>query len=286
MKYTTLINCEDAAAHRGDPAWQFIDCRFSLEDGDLGARLYQESHIPGAVYAHLDHDLSGPAVTGKTGRHPLPTPLRLVETFSRLGIGTSTQVIAYDDTNGQMAAARLWWLLRWAGHDSAAVLNGGFREWRRLGLPQRAGTEAARKTQFVGQFRDELIVNAGDVADNLKQGDYVILDSRSVDRFWGENERIDPVAGHIPGAVSAPFTENSSASGLMRSTEELHNRFETLAPGKDSDHVVFYCGSGVTAAQNVLAYAHARLGMPKLYAGSWSEWITDRNRPVAKKERL
>jgi len=268
MSFTTLITPAEAAPHRTDPDWLFVDCRFVLGQPGRGRTAYEESHIAGAVYADLDTDLSGPVVPGRTGRHPLPDEEVFEEVAGLLGIGPETQVVAYDERSGAMAAARLWWLLRWAGHDEVAVLDGGLDGWRAVGLPLASGVEERPPTVFTGRYRESMTVNA-DALDGK-----VLVDCRTSDRYRGENETVDPVAGHIPGAVSLPFTDNVAPVGTFLPPEELQERFAGVT------EPVFYCGSGVTAAHNVLAYAHAGLGTAGLYPGSWSEWITDPDRPV------
>jgi thiosulfate/3-mercaptopyruvate sulfurtransferase len=201
--------------------------------------------------------------------------------MSRLGIDRQAQVVAYDQGSGAMAAARLWWLLNWAGHDSVAVLNGGFTHWLALGYPGSSGCEERIQRHFVGHYRPDMVVTANEVLESITSGHHVLVDSRAHDRYRGENETIDPVAGHIPGAVSLPFAGNLGQDGLFREPDHLHEHFGRLAQAAAEESPVFYCGSGVTAAHNVLAFAHAGLGLPKLYAGSWSEWITDPTRPVA-----
>jgi thiosulfate/3-mercaptopyruvate sulfurtransferase len=272
MTFSTLISVADAAAHLDDPAWLFVDCRFVLGQPGAGRTAYLAGHLAGAVYADLDEDLSGPVVPGETGRHPLPEQDRFAATATWLGVGPDTQVVAYDDGSGALAAARLWWLLNWAGHDAVAVLDGGFTAWRDAGLPCVTGPQERPPGAFTGRFRNELAVGATELAGRT------VVDSRAADRYRGENETIDPVAGHIPGARSLPFAGNLGPNGLFLGPAELRERFAAVA-GADGPPV-FYCGSGVTAAQNVLAYTHAGLGMPALYPGSWSEWITDPARPV------
>lgn len=280
MAYTALISAADLAANLGNPNWAIVDCRFSLADTEHGRRRYQASHIPGAIYAHMDEDLSGPVVRGKTGRHPLPEPDALAAKLSAWGIDGSVQVVAYDDTGGSMAA-RLWWLLRWLGHDAVAVLDGGLPLWQAAGLP--VTTDAPHRTSrvFVPREQNKFVAQAGELLPRLHTPDQALFDSRSADRYRGENEAIDPVAGHIPGAVSAPYAENLQADGRFRPAEDLRERFALLLGGSPVSEAIFYCGSGVTAAHNVLAIAHAGLGDARLYAGSWSEWITDPGRPTA-----
>jgi thiosulfate/3-mercaptopyruvate sulfurtransferase len=281
MKYETTVDPVNAHDHLQDASWAFVDCRCFLKEPDRGEREYRESHVKGAVYAHLDRDLSGPVVHGRTGRHPLPSPDALAGTFRRLGISAATQVVAYDESNGSMAAARLWWLLKWAGHDAVAVLDGGLAKWRSLGMPCTSGSERRPEAEFVGAFRPELVLPAEGVLSVLDDPGFVVFDSRTADRYQGLHETIDPVAGHIPGALSAPYLDNVRDDGSFKPAGELARRFRGLMGGRDAVHAIFYCGSGVTAAHNILACAHAGMGMARLYPGSWSEWITDPRRPVA-----
>jgi thiosulfate/3-mercaptopyruvate sulfurtransferase len=281
MQYTTLIDANDAVAHLQDPNWIFVDCRAVLGAPEKARQAYRERHIPGAVFADLETDLSGRIESGRTGRHPLPIPADFDATLSRLGVDPRMQVVAYDQRSGAMAAARLWWLLRWAGHDSVAVLDGGFDQWLALGLPTSSGNETRAAASFTGHYQPEMQVDADEVLASLESGNYTLADSRTSDRYRGENETIDPIAGHIPGAVSLPYTDNLGQDSLFIEPGRLRERFDGLAHTAGAASTIFYCGSGVTAAHNVLAFAHAGLGMPKLYAGSWSEWITDPARPVA-----
>jgi thiosulfate/3-mercaptopyruvate sulfurtransferase len=272
--FGTVVGGGDVEARLGtDSGWVVVDCRFVLGDPQAGRRAYAEAHLPGARYADLERDLSGPVVPGRTGRHPLPGLDSFARTATGLGIGPDTQVVAYDAGSGAMAAARLWWLLKWAGHDAVAVLDGGLAKWIADGRPVTSDPAPAASTHpFVPRERRNLIAEAHELAH------HPLADARAEDRFRGENETIDPVAGHIPSAVSLPFAGNLRPDGTLRSPAELRDRYAALAERGDP---VFYCGSGVTAALDVLAYRHAGLGMPRLYPGSWSEWITDPARPVA-----
>ncbi len=282
MPYTTLISADELSAHLDDPQWAIIDCRFTLGDAERGRKDYLVSHIPGAVYAHLDEDLCARVIPGVTGRHPLPTIDQLVQKFSGWGVDSEVQVVAYDDWPGigLGTAARLWWTLRWSGHNAAAVLDGGWRSWSTAGLPVRLGEERRAPRTFQPVLQSELLVGAAEVERLRIDPAYRLFDSRSADRYRGENETIDPVAGHIPGAISASFAENLGVDGLFLSPQALRKRFEGLLDKTPAERAVFYCGSGVTATINNLALAHAGLGNAKLYAGSWSEWITDPDRPV------
>lgn len=284
MAFTTLISTSELSEHLKDPDWVIVDCRFSLTDTEKGRRDYLHSHIPGAVYAHLDEDLCAPVVPGVTGRHPLPKIETLAQKFSNWGISSGVQVVVYDDwpdASGAIAA-RLWWALRWLSHDSVAVLDGGWERWISEHRPVVSGEETQDYREFHPYPRLELIATSNDVEVMRNDPKYTILDSRGAERYRGENETIDPVAGHIPGAISAPYTDNIGPDGLFLSKEALQRRFELLLDDKKPENVVFYCGSGVTAAHNLVAFAHAGRGIARLYVGSWSEWITDPDRPVAR----
>jgi thiosulfate/3-mercaptopyruvate sulfurtransferase len=282
MSYSTTISSPELADHIGDPNWAIIDSRFKLAYPGQGRLDYEEAHIPGAVYAHLDRDLSSPVIKGVTGRHPLPSVEHITSVFSRFGIDASVQVVAYDDQGGALAAARVWWLLRWMGHAAVAVLDGGWPDWVRQKLPVKKGDELRQPRVFIPQPRSDLIVSTSQVERMRIDPSYRVLDARSADRYRGENETIDPVAGHIPGAISAPYTGNLNPDGTFRADERLSARYKRLVGSVSNDHVVCYCGSGVTAAHDILAMVKAGLGEARLYAGSYSEWITDPKRPVEK----
>jgi len=281
MSYTTLISMQELAAHLDDPAWAVVDCRYRAKDPEYGLRAYRQSHVAGAVYAHPDRDLAGPVLPGRTGRHPLPAVEVLAEKLSGWGIDAGVQVAAYDDAGGALAAARLWWLLRWLGHTAVAVLDGGWQAWEREGLPVRAGDEGRVRRDFRPRLRPEMVVDAQAVQRLLCDPDMRLLDARAADRFRGQNETLDPVAGHIPGALSAPYAENLGTDGRFKPPEELRTRYQALLAGQPAERVVLYCGSGVTANHDLLALMHAGLGEARLYAGSWSDWILDPSRPVA-----
>lgn len=278
MRHDTLIDLETLNAHLDDPCWVIMDCRFSLSDPGAGRRAYAESHLPGARYAHLDEDLSGP-ITPATGRHPLPDPARLARKLGDWGIGNDTQVIAYDDMGGILAAARLWWLLRWLGHRACAVLDGGFPAWRRAGLPLTAQPPTVQPRRFEGRPDDRLWLTTAQV-ETLADPE-VVLDARAAARYRGELEPIDPVAGHIPGAVNAPTEDNLTADGQFRPADQQRERFLALLDGRPPTAIVHACGSGVTACHNLLAMEAVGLTGSRLYAGSWSEWIRDPGRPIA-----
>jgi thiosulfate/3-mercaptopyruvate sulfurtransferase len=282
MRYTTLIETGQLASSLADPSWAIVDCRFDLKDTSAGERAYEAAHVPGAVYAHVDRDLSGQK-SGANGRHPLPDSEVFVETVARLGIDAATQVVVYDQDTGGFAS-RLWWMLRWMGHDAVALLNGGFARWTAEGRPTRPGVEVRNRRQFVAHPRPEMVVTAADVAALAGRTDWRLVDARAPERFRGEVEPIDRVPGHIPGAVNVPFQENIDAPGTFRSPESLAERFRSALEPVDPSRVVNYCGSGVTACQNILALEHAGLHGSKLYAGSWSEWSSDPSRPVARSD--
>jgi thiosulfate/3-mercaptopyruvate sulfurtransferase len=279
--FQTLVSTEEAASHLDDPGWLIVDCRFTLGDAGLGRQEYLQAHIPGAVYLNLEVDLSGKIIPGETGRHPLPSIAQAAEVFSRIGISPGTQVVAYDAAGGGLAAARLWWMLRWLGHTSVAVLDGGWQAWLAEGIAVRAGVELRPPTSFIPYPNSELSVNAAFVSKISQDSTYRLLDARSTERFHGQNETIDPVAGHIPGAISAPNTDNLEQSGRFKSPAELRQIYTALLAGVPAENAVVYCGSGVTATLDILAMQIAGMGEARLYPGSWSEWITDPTRPVA-----
>lgn len=277
----TLINPTDLATRLRDPLWRVVDCRFSLGAPDRGRTDYVRGHVPGAVYAHLDADLAAPVQAGRTGRHPLPDPEILARTLGRWGIDAATQVVAYDDGSGAIAA-RLWWLLRWLGHEAAAVLDGGWAAWTAAGLPVDDAEARPPRRRFHPAPRPELLLAADEAARWATDGRHCLLDAREAIRYRGEAEPIDPVAGHIPGALSAPYPDNLGLDGRWLPAETLARRYASLLDDRGAADCAVYCGSGVTAAHDVLAMVHAGLGEPRLYAGSWSEWITDPARPVAR----
>lgn len=280
--WTTLVAVPALAARlrAGGDDVAVVDVRHRLTDPAWGAAAYAAAHVAGAVFADLDRDLSAPVVPGVTGRHPLPTPAAAAATFGALGIDAGVQVVAYDDIGGAFAA-RLWWLLKWLGHDAAAVLDGGWPAWQAAGAPERGGIERRRARTFVPRPRPDMVVDADATAAAAAGGAVRVLDARAPDRFAGQNETIDPVAGHIPGAVSLPFAGNLGPDGLFLPPAALAARLDAALAGTTPEAAITYCGSGVTAAHLVLAAAHAGRPLPRLYAGSWSEWITDPARGVA-----
>lgn len=277
--FTTLVDTDTLARHLADPRWVVVDCRFTLTDAGAGRRAWIAGHIPGARYAHLDEDLSSP-ITPRTGRHPLPDPNALARKLGAWGIDESKQVVVYDDTFGAMAS-RPWWLLRWLGHESVALLDGGYPKWVREKKPVTPEAPVVHQTTFHPRINNTLWVNA-DFVERARQDEaFVVLDARAEERFRGDVEPLDKVAGHVPGAVNAMYEDNLDVSGEFLSAEELRERYLDLLGGVVPDQAIHMCGSGVTACHNVLAMEHAGLPGARLYAGSWSEWITDPNRPVA-----
>ena len=284
--HTTIISTDILAAHLDDDAGAgarvIVDCRFDLQNDQWGREQYLADHIPGAVYASLNQDMAGPK-TGANGRHPLPSIDALAATLGRLGIssGAHTRVIAYDQDSG-MYASRLWWLLKYAGHDAVAVLDGGWAKWQREGRPTRSGLETRTTAVFVPAPRHEMQVGVETVDAHLHDSKTLLVDARAPERYEGRVEPIDRVPGHIPGAVNHHYKSNALDDSTLLPPDVLRERFTTLLDGRDPSHAVMYCGSGVTACQNLLAMAHAGLPGARLYAGSWSEWSADPTRPVEK----
>jgi len=277
----TLIQTDTLATQLVDPAWVVFDCRFVLADPAAGPKRYAEGHIPGARYLHLDRDLASP-VTPDTGRHPLPDPSRLAELLGRMGVDDHIQVVVYDDAGGAYAA-RLWWLLRWLGHRQAAVLDGGWQRWLQEGRPVTTELPKPELRKFTAQLQTGMWVTTGEVLELVlgrKRGR--LMDARGASRYRGEEEPIDPVAGHVPGAINLPFTENLAADGRFKEPAVLARRFEQALAGLSAAQAISMCGSGVTACHNLLAMEAAGLTGARLYAGSWSEWIRDASRPVAR----
>lgn len=280
MYINTLVSTEDLARHLEDPQWVVFDCRFTLTDPEAGRRAYAEGHIPGARYAHLDEDLSGPIVPGRTGRHPLPDPAVLADKLYNWGVGVNKQVVVYDDSFGAMAV-RMWWLLRWLGHPAVALLDGGLSKWKREMRPLTTEVPQAVKGNCVCLPEASQIVTAEDVLRVMQGSDELIIDARPERRFTGEFEPLDPVAGHVPGAINWNFEENLDIDGTFLPPEALRENFQSLLNGRPPWKVIHMCGSGVTACHNLLAMEIAGLPGSRLYPGSWSEWITDPQRPVA-----
>ncbi|MBV8639649.1 MAG: sulfurtransferase [Candidatus Eremiobacteraeota bacterium] len=279
MAHTTLVDAKTVHDHLDDPSWVIVDCRHTLADFSLGRKLYEEAHIPGAFFADVEEDLAG-THTGSNGRHPLPDPMVFAAYIEQIGVNDKTQIVAYD-AGGDMFAARLWFLCQWIGHQAAAVLDGGLAAWTAAGYELTAVPSASLHSGNVHvKLNNELVVDAAYVRDRLTRGMHLV-DARAADRFRGENETIDPVAGHIPGARNRPFKENFDSTLHFRSPDDLRRAFAIFG---EPSHVVHQCGSGVSAAANMLAMEVAGLHGSRLYAGSWSEWIADPSRPVTTTE--
>jgi thiosulfate/3-mercaptopyruvate sulfurtransferase len=275
---TPLISAAGLAELTGTPGLLVVDCRFELSNPHAGGAAYAAGHIPGAVFAAMEHDLSAPRQPG-TGRHPLPAPADFSAVLGRWGFTDASRVIAYDQGNGA-SAARLWWMLRARGHRNARVLDGGWAAW--LAAGGAVETTVPKATASVVPARDfGGVLRSGEVAAQVARGDILLVDARAADRFAGRNETIDPVAGHVPGAINLPFTGNLDARQHWLSAEELRLRWEPHLRQAGGRPVVAMCGSGITACHNLLALELAGHTDARLYAGSWSEWITERARPIA-----
>jgi len=279
MKFNTLISVDGLLKYLSHPNWKIVDCRFWLENPSKGQKDYLVSHIPGAFYADLDKNLSGPIVPGETGRHPLPGIKEFSAFLGSLGIDNQTQVVAYDDRGG-MIAARLWWLLNWLGHNQVAVLDGGFTKWIKVGAPVADEIPKAINKVFAPQVNPQMIITHNEILDRFGDSRYLLVDSRAPERYRGEMEPIDPVAGRIPGAVNYFWKDNLDSEDSFQLKDILRGRFSNLIGNITPQNVTYYCGSGVTSAHNVLAMFHAGLGMSKIYVGSWSHWIADNDRPI------
>lgn len=276
-RFDTLVGPEQLAEHLQDPQWIIFDCRYALTRPQYGREAYAKGHIPGARYVHLEEDLSGP-VTPTSGRHPLPDPGLLASKLGQWGVDRDKQVIAYDDSFGSMAV-RLWWLLRWLGHDAVALLDGGLAAWQRQGRELVADLPVIRSAEFRPARDDSLWVDARGMLQALEQK-RVVIDARSEERYTALVEPLDKVAGHIPGTLNFPFEDNLDMRGNFLRPEELRAQYETLLQGTPPGEAIHMCGSGVTACHNLLALEIAGLPGGRLYAGSWSEWITDPTRPT------
>lgn len=280
MTHNTLVSATTLNENINNPNWIIIDCRFSLANSDAGSYAYRHGHLPNARYAHLNHDLSS-HLTDLNGRHPLPSFTLLANKLGAWAISNDTQVIVYDDAGGAFAA-RLWWLLKSLGHNKVAVLDGGIQHWQKQGYALTTTLPTQKPTTFRPYLNTALWLNASQVQNKLARKSICLIDARTPERYRGEQEPIDPVAGHIPGALNRPFQLNFDNTGLFLPAESLNNQFKKIIGTTAPEQVVHYCGSGVTACHNLLAMEIAGLTGSKLYAGSWSEWIRDKNRVVAK----
>jgi thiosulfate/3-mercaptopyruvate sulfurtransferase len=277
--FTTLVDPATLSAHLDDPSWVVLDARFDLAAPARGEALFREGHVPGARYVSLDAHLSG-AKTGANGRHPLPPPDVAAARFGQLGVSRESQVVLYDTDAGSFAA-RGWWMLRWLGHRGVAVLDGGFAAWSRAGLPVSTEVAAWTPAAFPLDVDETRRVSAADVLARLGDPSRLLVDARANDRFRGENETLDPVGGHVPGAANRFFQLNLAADKTFKPKDVLRAEWESAIGGTDASKVVMYCGSGVTACHNLLALEHAGLSGARLFPGSWSEWCADPTRPRA-----
>jgi thiosulfate/3-mercaptopyruvate sulfurtransferase len=279
MPFTTLVGTTELAAHLDDPAWVILDCRHDLARPDSGAQEYAKAHVPGAHFLHLDRDLAAPP-TGKNGRHPLPEPQAFMRKLGAAGVDTSKQVVAYD-AKISVYASRLWWMLRWLGHDKVAVLDGGYAKWTKEGRPVSDAIPQPALADFAGRLR-AMSVDAAAVLGSIGRPGSVLVDARSPDRFRGENETLDPVGGRIPGSINRFFRDNLGANACFKPAAELAGDYRALLGEAAPGTVVHSCGSGVSACHNLLAMEIAGLSGSRLYPGSWSEWCSDPGRPTEK----
>jgi thiosulfate/3-mercaptopyruvate sulfurtransferase len=274
-----LVSCEQLAAHANDPTWIVFDCRHDLMDVAKGEQWYREGHIRGAFLANLDTDLSGEK-TGTNGRHPLPSPAMFSAFLARHGVTARSTVVAYDDVGGQFAA-RLWWLCRWVGLMNASLLDGGIQRWVAEARPISTAIPVTKPAFFAGRADSFMISTVDEVLSRIGRADLVLIDARAPERYRGEVEPIDPVAGHIPSALNRFYKENLKADLTFKSPDEIRKGLVDLMAGRSATEVVHQCGSGVTACANVFAMEYAGLKGSRLYAGSWSEWVADPSRPMA-----
>ncbi|MEE5099025.1 sulfurtransferase [Pseudomonas alliivorans] len=281
MSIAQLIGPEQLAVRQQTPGLVILDCRFALEDPDYGQRSYAQGHIDGARFADLNRDFSGPVVKGRTGRHPLPDPATLVERLRTWGIRNDSDIVLYDDGPG-MYAARAWWLLAWLGkREGVYLLDGGLKAWHAAGLPLSLDAPRGETGDFTGEPDMSLVLSASRLQGRLGRPEMTLIDARAEARFRGEVEPIDPIAGHIPGAQCAAFNENLGPDGRFLPPEQLKQRFAEQLQGRPAQSLVSYCGSGVTACHNLFALCLAGYPLGTLYAGSWSDWITDPTREIA-----
>ncbi len=279
MTYQTIISVEDLNKNISNQDWFVFDCRFLLKDPESGLKKFNQGHIPGAQFADMDKDLASP-MTATTGRHPLPDPDELIKKLQSWGINNSSKIICYDDMSGAFAA-RMWWLLKWLGHNDVAVLDGGIDKWIANGLTVETDVQQKTAGSFSGQANNDMWVDIGFIQKELEQNKINLLDARSSERFTAKDTKTDPVAGHVPGAMSLPFAENLSKQGVFLSADELLQRFASIVKDTEDKEAISMCGSGVTACHNLLAMSIAGLPMTRLFVGSWSEWIKDKGRLVA-----
>ena len=279
MSYQNIISAEDLNKNLNNENWFVFDCRFLLKDPQGGRNKFNQGHIPSAQFADMDTDLSS-AMTKTSGRHPLPDPETFMQKLRSWGTSNHSQVVCYDDISGAFAA-RMWWLLNWVGHKDVAVLDGGIEQWTKAGLPLEQDTQARATGTFSGTANHAMWVGITFIQQQLAENKIKLLDARSTERFTAEDKKTDPVLGHIPGAESYPFSGNLNQEGVFLSASNLQDRFTPVFSGHSTEQIISMCGSGVTACHNLLAMHVAGHPLPRLYVGSWSEWIKDSDRPVA-----
>ncbi|MCI0507416.1 MAG: sulfurtransferase [Gammaproteobacteria bacterium] len=280
MIYSSVISADLLQQHLADPAWRIVDCRFNLKAPDEGMSLYRMEHIPNAVYAHLERDLSAP-VNKTSGRHPLPDVNPFKRKLGAWGITHNTQVAVYDDAAGSYAA-RLWWMLRWLGHEAVAILDGGFTAWKRQGLPTTAVVPHFNAVTFTGEPDIKMQVDSNTLERHLRESGICLVDVRDERRYLGLEEPIDRIAGHIPGAINIPWKTNIDDNSLFLTKAQLYDQYRNILCDTDGENIVFMCGSGVTACHSLAVLNYIGVSGARLYPGSWSEWITDPSRPVEK----
>lgn len=281
MALAQVISCKELSNQLNDKNLIIFDCRFSLDNPHYGKQAYQESHIENAIFIDLDHDLSSPVIKGKTSRHPLPNTDKLIAKLAALGLNNNSRVIIYDD-GATPFATKMWWTLVWLGkRDNVYLLDGGFKAWQADNLPVTNKETITSVGNFTGQPDASLLIDAKTLVTKLNDEQLTLLDARALPRFRGDVEPMDPVAGHIPGATCANFAENLDDTGHFLPTKELRERFQTLIQDKPIEKLIAYCGSGVSACHNLFAMCLAGYPLAPLYAGSWSEWITDPSHPIA-----
>ncbi len=279
MAFSTLVGITELLKHLDDPSWLVFDCTYDLMNPTAGTTAYASGHIPGAVFLSVDEDLAAPK-TGANGRHPLPSATTFAARLGRAGFDGKQQVVAYD-AQGGMPSSRLWWMLRWLGHDAVAVLDGGFGAWSRAGLPTSQAVPQRAQQMFTPRLRDHVMVSAEQLMQDRGKTMFQVVDARAADRYRGENEIVDPVAGHIPGALNRFWGLNLGPDGQFKSSSALAAEFKALLGNQLASTVVNSCGSGVSACHNLLAMEIAGLTGARLYPGSWSEWIVNKDRPIA-----
>lgn len=278
-----LTSAETLSKKLHDPDWAIFDCRHDLFDLAKGERQYREGHIPGAHFASVDTDLSGDK-TGSNGRHPLPAPAAFAAFLARNGVSNATHIVAYDDVGGQFAS-RLWWMARWIGLTNISLLDGGIQKWLAEGRGLSTEVPAPSTSPLRGTADPVMVWSAAEVLAHINDTNFTLIDARAAERYRGETEPIDPVAGHIPNALNRFYKSNLNADLTFRSPEEIRNEFTELTRYRAPEQVVHYCGSGVTACANLFAMELSGLHGSKLFAGSWSEWVANPERPVVTMEK-